>query len=122
MRVVTKIDGIVLDHSLYISSEFDIDNFIGERSITIDGSSVMFVQAKGAMTKEVQLYSGNNGWQIETTKDLIEQNVGTTQITLTFSDATTGVYYYDHASIPVTFKPLYDGSEWYNVTINLLKG
>lgn len=122
MKKVTYIDGIVLDHPLYISTEFDIDNYIGERSIAINGSSIMFVQAKGALTNEVQIYSKTNGWISEVTKDLLIANDKTTAVIVTFDDTTTGTYYYDHTQAPMQFQSLYDGCTWYTVTLNMLKG
>ena len=122
MKKVTHIDGIVLDHSMYISTEFDIDDYLGSKDIAIDGSTVMYVQAKGAMTREVQIYSKTNGWQELATKDLLEASVGTTSIVVTYDDASNDTFYYDHTKVPMVFDPLYSGCVWYNVTINLLRG
>ena len=122
MKKVTHVDGILLDHSLYISSEFDVDDFLASREVAIDGSSVMFVQAKGAMSREVQLYSKTNGWVEEVTKELLMASVDTDIIQLTFDDASSADYYYDHTKVPMTFDALYVGSTWYNVTINLIRG
>jgi len=122
MKKVISIDGITLDNKCFISSEFDIDNFIGKRTIAIDGSSVMFVQAKGAMTKEVQVYSKTSGWVSKETKDLLIASVGTISIIVAFDDLTQDTYYYDHSKSPLKVTPLYEGALWYNVEINLLKG
>jgi len=71
LKKVTIIDGIVLDNNCFISSEFDIDDYIGSRVVAIDGSSIMYVQAKGSMTKEVKIYSKNSGWVLDVTTVLL---------------------------------------------------
>lgn len=122
MKKVTSIDGIAFDYPLYISSEFDISDYIGERSVAIDGSSVMFVQAKGAFTKEVSLTSKDTGWVTKDTKDLLINTIDELSKTVIFDDTTTGTYYYDHTKTPISFSPLYEGSLWYTIEINLVKG
>ena len=122
MKRVVSIDGITFDNKLFISSEFDIDNYIGERSIAIDGSSIMFVQAKGSMTSDVSVYSKDSGWIHRDTKDLLTNNVDELGKLLVFDDTSSYTYYYDHTKIPLEFTPLFEGSLWYTVTINLVKG
>ena len=122
MKRVVSIDGIVFDKKLFISSEFDVDNYIGESSIAIDGSSVMFVQPKGSMTKDVQIYSKDSGWVHVDTKDLLMNNADELPKTVVFDDASSGTYYYDHTKVPIEFTSLYDGALWYTIKINLLKG
>ncbi len=122
MKKVTIIDGIVLDNNCFISSEFDIDDFVGTKAIAIDGSSTMFVQAKGSMTKEVKIYSKNSGWISKETKDSIIASVSEDEIFVEFDDLSIESYYYNHSKIPVIFTPIYEGALWYNVEINLLKG
>ena len=122
MKKVTHIDGIELDHSMYISTEFDIDDYLASKSVAIDGSTVMFVQPKGSMTREVEVYSKSNGWQEEATKDLLTASIDTDVVVVTYDDATTDNFYYDHSKVPISFDPLYAGSLWYNVTINLIRG
>ena len=122
MKKVISIDGIDLDHPLYISSEFDVDDYIGFRSVAIDGSSVMFIQAKGAMTKEVSIYSKDNGWISETTKALLMASVDNQSIVVEFDDLSNATYYFNHTKVPMEFTPLFEGSLWFTVKINLLKG
>ena len=122
MKRVISIDGITLDYKLFISSEFDADNYIGSKQIAIDGSSIVYVQPKGSMTKEVSIYSKDNGWVSEAKKDLLMSSVDEAVKTVEFDDASSGTYYYDHTKTPMTFDALYEGAEWYSVTINLLKG
>lgn len=123
MKRVTHIAGIALDNPLNISTEFDIDDYLASKAVAIDGSTVMFVQPKGAMTREVTVYSkSNTGWIEEATKDLLIAAVGTGVVELTFDDLSVANYYFDHTKVPMTFEPLYTGCTWYNVTINLLKG
>jgi len=122
LKRVEKFDDIELDYKCFISTEFDIDDYIGEKSIAIDGSSVMFVQPKGAMTKEVSIYSKDSGFISGATKDLLAASVDTNSKIVTYDDGTTDTFYYDFTKIPISFKPLYEGSLWYSITINLLKG
>lgn len=122
MKKVITIDGISLDNPCYISTEFDIDDFIGQRSVAIDGSSIMFVQAKGAMTKEVQITSKSNGWIESDTRDLLIASVDENSIIIEYDDLSTDTFYYDHTKTPLKLTPLYSGSLWYNVEINMLKG
>lgn len=122
MKKVLTIDGISLDYPLYISSEFDVDDFIGERDVAIDGSSVQFIQAKGAFTKEVSIYSKQSGWVSKETKDLLISSVDELAKVVEFDDLSSATYYYDHTKIPVKFDSLYEGSIWYTIEINLLKG
>ncbi len=122
MKRVTKIDGVTLDNKCFISTEFDIDDYIADRQIAIDGSSVLFVQAKGAMTNEVSITSKNSGWVSDTTKDALINTVDELAKVVEFDDATTATYYYDHTKVPLQLTPLYEGSLWYNVELNLLKG
>lgn len=107
---------------MYISTEFDIDDYLGTKDIAVDGSTVMFVQAKGSMTREVQVYSKSNAWVEEATKVLLEASVDMLSLQVTFDDLSSGTYYYDHSKVPISFEPLYLGCVWYNVTINLLRG
>lgn len=122
MKRVVSIDGIVLDNPLFISSEFDIDNYMGSSEVAIDGSSVVFVQAKGAFTKQVQVYSKTSGWISEATKDSLSLIVDTSAKILVFDDASSDTYYFDHSKTPLKFISLYEGSLWYTTEINLLKG
>ena len=122
MKKVTHIDGIELDYPMYISTEFDIDDYLASKDIAIDGSTIMYVQPKGAMTREVQIYSKSNAWVEEATKDLLTASIDTTVIVVTFDDTSTANYYYDHSKVPISFDPLYLGCLWYNVTINLIRG
>jgi hypothetical protein len=122
LKRVVSIDGITLDNKCFISSEFDIDDYIGESSLAIDGSSVVFVQAKGSMTKEVSITSKDSGWISRDTKDALSNTVDELSKTVVFDDNTSNTYYFDHSTTPIKFTPLYEGSLWYNVEINLLKG
>ena len=122
MKRVTIIDGITLDNACFISSEFDVDDFIGQRSVAIDGSSILYVQAKGSMTKQVQITSKMSGWITSDTKDLLFASVDMNSILVEFDDTSSDTYYYDHEKVPMKITPLYEGSLWYNVEINLLKG
>ena len=122
MKRVVSIDGIAFSNKLFISSEFDVDDFIGESTLAIDGSSVVFVQAKGAFTKEVSIDSKDSGWVHKDVKDLLMNNVDELSKLVVFDDATNGTYYYDHTKVPIQFAPLFEGSLWYTVTINLVKG
>ena len=122
MKRVIKIGDVDLDHKLFISSEFDVDDFLSQRVVAIDGSSVVFVQPKGSMTKEVSITSKNSGWISEDTKQALTNMIGTDSISITFDDNTSANYYFDHTKTPLKFSSLYEGSLWYNVEINLLKG
>ena len=122
MRKVISIDGIALDNSCFISSEFDADDFIGKKSVAIDGSSIMFVLPKGAMTKDVQIYSKKHGWILESTKELLMASADSLPKIVVFDDTSEGTYYYDHTKIPMKFSQVFEGSLWYTVEINLLKG
>ena len=122
MKRVVSIDGIPFDNLMFISSELKIDDYIAEKILAIDGSSVLFAQTKGALTKEVIIDSGENGWISKATKDLLIATVDLTSKTVVFDDATTGTYYYDHTKTPITFTELYEGSDWFTIEMNLLKG
>lgn len=123
MKRVKSIDGVTLDTTLFISTEFDIDDYIGERSITIDGSSVMFVQAKGAITREVKIYSkAETGWQTDVVKDALMNTVDDLAKIVVYDDDTQDTFYYDHTKIPLKVEPVFNGALWYTVEINLLKG
>jgi len=122
LKRVIKIGDVDLDHKLFISSEFDVDDFLSQRVVAIDGSSVVFVQPKGSMTKEVSITSKNSGWISEDTKQALTNMIGTDSISITFDDNTSANYYFDHTKTPLKFSSLYEGSLWYNVEINLLKG
>lgn len=121
MKYVTHVDGIALSHKLYISTEFDVDDYLAAKDVAIDGSTVIFVQAKGAFTREVQLTSKENGWQTGAVKDLLTASVDETVKVLTFSDASVGDYYYDHSKVPIAYDPIFTGSDWYSVVINLVR-
>lgn len=122
MKKVISIDGITLDRSCFISSEYDADDFLGASEVAIDGSTILFVQPKGALTKEVQITSRGSGFQKKQTKELLMASVGVSPIVVGFDNSTSDTYYYDHSRTPLQFEPLYDGSIWYTLTINLLKG
>ena len=121
MKKVKLINSIALDYNLFISSEFDADDYIGARQIAVDGSSVLFVQAKGAFTKEVVISSKEQGWVGEDLRVTLMADVDTTLKVITFDDDTTGNYYYDHTVVPMSFTPIFEGACWYIATINMLK-
>ena len=81
----------------------------------------MFVQNKGSMTKEVTLTSKDTGWIHKDTKDLILALIDTATHTVNFSDTTSGTYYFDHSKVPVVFKSIYEGADWYTVDIHLVE-
>ena len=122
MKRVVKIGDINLDKSIFVSTEFDVDDYIGEREIAIDGSSVMFVQAKGAYSQEVKIYSKDSGWQQKATRDAIFALDLLSTITITYNDNTTEDFIFDNSKVPIVMNPLYAGALWYNIEINLLKG
>ena len=122
MKRVKSIGGVVLDNNCFISTEFDVDNYIGESSIAIDGSSIVFIQPKGAMTLSVEIYSKDSGWVLEDTKNALIAIVDELSKVVVFDDDSSDVYYFDHTKVPISFTPLYNGSFWYNVLINLIKG
>lgn len=122
MKRVISIDGIILDNSCFSSDEYEVDDFIGERTLAIDGSSILFVQAKGSLTQEVQIYSKTSGWVTKETKDLLIATVDNLVKVVEYDDATTDNFYYDHTKIPLKIEPLFEGCLWYNVEINFLKG
>jgi len=123
LKRVKSIGGVTLDTALFISTEFDIDDYIGERTIAVDGSSIMFVQAKGALTREVQIYSKpDTGWQSQIVKDALINTVDTSSKTIIYDDDTEDTFYYDHTKIPLKVDPIFNGALWYTVEINLLKG
>jgi len=122
LKKAISIDGVSFDYPLFVSSEFDFDNYTGSKTIAIDGSSILFIQAKGSMTKEVQLYSNDNGWIHEETRKLLKDTVDGEAKTVVFNDGTEETYYYDHTKTPLGFTALYEGAEWYSIQINLVKG
>lgn len=121
MRRVTSIDSVVLDHTCFISTEFVIANYIGTRSITIDGSSSIFTQLKGENTLEAQITSKGSGWVSRATKNKLMASVNIDNIVVEFNDASSETYTYDHTKIPMKFTPLYEGADWFSVEINLRK-
>ena len=122
MKRVISIDGVPLDNPCFSSDEFNIDDFVGERTLAIDGSSILFVQAKGSMTLEVQVSSKSSGWVTKETKDLLVTTVDNLVKVVEYDDLSTDNFYYDHTKIPLQIEPLFEGCLWYNVEINLLKG
>lgn len=122
MKRVVSIDSVVLDYKCFISSEFDVDDYLGKSSIAIDGSSVVFIQAKGSMTKVVSIYSKDSGWIHKDTKDSLIDTVDNLAKIVTFDDSSQDTYHYDFTQIPLEFTPLYEGSLWYTIKINLVKG
>ena len=122
MKRVVSIAGVVLDNKCFISSEFDVDNYLGSKTTAVDGSTILFVQAKGALTKTVQITSKTSGWVSKDVKDALIATVGIDSIVVGFDDSTNGTYYYDNTTTPIKFTEIYEGSLWYNVEINLLKG
>ena len=122
MKRVAKIDNIILDNLCFISTEFNIDDYLGERSIAIDGSSTTFVQAKGAMSLEVIVDSKDSGWITKATRDLLIASNDTNTVIIEYDDTTTDTFYYDHTKVPMKITPLFEGALWYNIEINLLKG
>ena len=122
MKKAISIGGVTFDYPLFISSEFDFEEFTGSKTMAIDGSSVMFIQQKGSLTKEVELFSNENGWISEETRKLLRNTVDGNPKTVVFNDGTQETYYYDHTKTPIVFTALYEGSAWYSVQINLLKG
>ena len=122
MKRIISIDGVALDNPLFSSDEEEVDDFIGERTIAIDGSSILFVQAKGSMTLEVQVSSKTSGWVKKETKDLLFATVDNIVKVVQYDDLSTDNFYYDHTKVPMKIDPLFEGCLWYNVEINFLKG
>lgn len=122
MKRAVSIDGITFDYPLFVSSEYETDDFVGNQKLSNNGKTTKFVQNKISNTKEEVLFSNENGWVSSAVKSQLLLSANLNAVEVEFDDASTGTYYYDFTKIPISFVPLYEGAEWFKVTINLLKG
>ena len=124
IRRVVQINDIVLDYPLQLSSELIKDDFYGETSLSIRGNPVGFLKNKECCTNEVTIYSGDNGWVSDGVLGKLDALNKLGVLTVLFDDGSTeqDTYYFNCATIPLEKTPLYDGSRWNKVVLNLIRG
>jgi len=119
---VVSIGGVILDHTLFISTNEIVTEHIGFENITPSGTLSVFVQNIGSTYKEVTLNSKDNAWlKYDTITKLYALDFKVPH-EVVFTDNTTAVYLFNNNKIAINITPTYDGSLWYNVIINLIRG
>ena len=121
MKRAVSINGITFNYPLFVSEEYEDNNYIGSSNITTSCTLVIKQIEKGDLTKKVALYSNENAWVKTDIKNKLFKDINTEQKTVEFNDNSNETYYYD-LSNPMEAEPLYEGADWYKIKINLLKG
>lgn len=121
MKKAIKIGGLYLTYPLEVSSEMESNNYISQKNLATDGSTIIFAQPKDDLSLEVTLSSGKFGWQEDSVRTALMGMVGTTPVTVLYDDGTSDSYVFDHTKVPMRFTELYSGSCYFSVEIKLLK-
>lgn len=122
MKRVVSINGIEFDYPLFSSEELNADNYIGTKTLTIGGGYNIELREKGSLSKEVTFLSRNSAFIREKTRRKLMRDIDLNAKNVIFTDGSEETYYYNYTSHALMCEPLYKGSEWYRVELNLLKG
>jgi len=122
LKRAVSINGITFNYPLFSSEEYEAKDYIGTKTLTTGGRYNIKIQNKGSLTKEVMFSSGESAFIQEEIKNRLLGDVDLNAKNVIFTDGREQIYYYNHNSNAITFTPLYEGSMWYKVEINLLKG
>ncbi len=119
---IKKIGGIELDNPLYMLESFEVKNVKAVSFNTLGGSKIVYESIRRDNANNITLDSMENGWlRLETLKKIV---VLANELGLTINLTTT-----DNSTIKARFRleenevikaeMLYEGSEWYKVTIKM---
>lgn len=122
MRKAVSLDGITFDYPLFYSEEFIVNEFVGSKTLNINGGLNIDLIPKGSLTKKVSLYSSESGWVNRVTKIRLLGSVDIRPKKLVLDNNDIIIVYFDFSNDKaIEFKQIAN-SKWYRVKINLLRG
>lgn len=120
-KKVISIGGVTLDTPLFIDNDFNYNNYLGVSKKTVDGELVSSIYEKGTHSKLYRIYSNDNGWIKQSTINLIRLLNPLNLQTLVYSDSTSDACYFNHEGSYLQTSPLYRGSIYCTLEINIIK-
>ena len=122
MRRAISLDGITFDYPLFYNEEFVVSDFVGSKTLNINGGLNIDLIPKGSLTKKASLYSSESGWVNRVTKIRLLGSVDTQPKELVLDNNDIIMVYFDFSSDKAIEFEQIANSKWYKVKINLLKG
>ncbi len=119
---VVKIADITLDNTLFINESYEPKNVKAVSFGTLGGSKIVYESARRDNANDLTLESLDNGWQREETLNKIVElaNILGESVDLTTADGgVVGARFKHEESKIITASMLYEGSDWYKVTIKM---
>ena len=115
-----SLGGVTFDYPLHIFELDNPENILTEQMISATGEHIVW--NKEILTPYITLNSKEEGWVHQLNKDSLfcMYSLLETTFTLTYTDDTTETVRIAHEK-DFNFDPLYEGSEWYSVTLSLAK-
>jgi len=116
-KKIKRINNVTLNNSLDWSEDTSIKDFMAQRSLAIDGSSVISVKPFGYFSKSVIL----KGKFIKNTiiNDIISL-ISENTVELVFTDSEIKIVKFDLTDVPISVFPIYSGAEYSNIIIRVL--
>ena len=124
MLMVKKIGGIELENKLWFKESFDVKNVRGIAFNTIGGGKVVYESIKRNNANYITLESKNNGWIKEDTLKKIAtlaDDIGVETTIVFDNDNEVKVRFAYEKGEVIKAEPIYEGSKWYRVEINLCR-
>jgi len=119
---IKKIGGIELDNPLYMLESFEIKNVKAVSFNTLGGSKIVYESIRRDNANNITLDSMENGWlRLETLQKIVNlaNELGLTVDLTTTDNSTVKARFRLEEKEVVKAEPLFEGSEWYKVTIKM---
>jgi len=119
---IIKIGGIELDNPLYVLESFEIKNIKAVSFNTLGGSKIVYESIRRDNANNITLDSMENGWlRLETLQKIVNlaNELGLTVDLTTTDNSTVKARFRLEEKEVVKAEPLFEGSEWYKVTIKM---
>jgi len=117
-----SIGGVILDFPLFISTNEVFNEHIGFEDMSASGNLAQYIQPIGSLNKEVALYSKDNAWlDFNTIEELYNLDFKSLHEVVFTDNSTSNYLFNNNKKSVIEISPTYNGSLWYNVTINLIR-
>lgn len=124
MIKIKQLDDIFFTYPLWVEESRISTAIQSTNTSTINGSLVIFEQYNKLNANTLTCISMDNGW---IKKDILEKLLLLSNSSLgeiysaVFTDGSVKKVIFNHEAGAVSFEPIYEGSEYYKGTINLLE-
>jgi len=114
---VVMFDGIAFKYPLIYEKNYKSSDYISQSTLAIDGSSIVSVIKKPRLTRE---YSLTGDYVYKDELITLFENISEDIIEFKLNNGMTIKAKYDLLNNPIEATPIYDGAEYYRVTIRIL--